>query len=67
MIIATYLRRCTGSGFRGFFPVCAAVQPLNYDREKVQAAFAQLDMPLEIRPDKVGVEDFVKLMEWIFA
>ena len=39
----------------------------NYDREKVQAAFAQLDMPLEIRPDKVGVEDFVKLTEWIFA
>lgn len=37
-----------------------------YGREKIENAFNQLEMPLEIRPDKLTVEDFVKLTETIF-
>lgn len=38
----------------------------NYGKEKVAAAFAELGMAPEIRPDRVTVEDFAKLTELIF-
>ncbi len=37
-----------------------------YGKEKVESAFASLGMPLEIRPDKLTVDDFVKLTVAIF-
>ena len=37
-----------------------------YGREKIEEAFAKLDMPLEIRPDKLSVADFVKLTDTLF-
>ncbi len=39
----------------------------NYGKEKVAAAFAAMGMPMEIRPDRVTVEEFVKLTGLIFA
>ena len=37
-----------------------------YGREKIKQAFAELNMPLEIRPDKLTVNDFIKLTETLF-
>ena len=37
-----------------------------YGREKIESAFAELNMPLEIRPDKLTVDDFIKLTEALF-
>ena len=39
----------------------------NYGREKVEAAFAELNLPMEIRPDRVDVDTFAALTEKLFA
>ncbi len=39
----------------------------NYGKEKVAAAFAAINMPPEIRPDRVTVAEFLKLTEQIFS
>ena len=39
----------------------------NYGKELVANAFAKLNIPHEIRPEKLTVEDFVRLTETMFA
>ncbi|MBO5763228.1 MAG: ribosomal RNA small subunit methyltransferase A [Lentisphaeria bacterium] len=38
----------------------------NYGREKIEKIFAELDLPMEIRPDRVDVSTFAALTEKLF-